>query len=168
MSEGFIQKIDARDTKFGKYYDIYIDGKKLSAGKFPPKGVSAGDYVRYEIETNERGYEALKSGSMEKIEKPAGIEAPKPPKASTITIDRQDVISRQSALNSAIDFLTLLQAADALPAGAKNLTPDKKADKIEAILMEYVQRFYYLNTMTPYEIPEAMVDQVAAGWDEQE
>ena len=167
MSEGFITKIEERDTKFGKYYDLHVGSEKLGMGKFPPKGMAVGDYVRYEVETTDKGYKNLKNGSLEKLEKPAGVEPPKPPKASTIGLDRQDVISRQAALNSALQFLEVLTANDALPAGAKNLSPDKKADKIEAILMEYVQRFYLLSTASPYEVPETAAGEAASVWDEQ-
>lgn len=168
MSEGFVTKIDARDTKFGVYYDIYVGSDKLSAGKFPPKGVNVGDYVKYREETDAKGYKKLVSGSMEVVPSPAGLAAPKPPKPSSIGLDRQDVISRQAALNSALQFLQVLTANDALPAGAKNLATDKKADKIETILMEYTQRFYRLSTFSEYEIPEEAAGDSASSWDEQE
>ncbi len=164
--EGFLTKIEERDTKFGKYYSLVVNGEKIDAGKFPPKGVAAGDYVSVDTETNDRGYKKVKS--VTKLEKPAGVSAPPAPKPSSIAMDRQDVISRQAALNTAIQFLDILTKNDALPAGAKNLTPDKKADKVEAILMHYVQKFYKLSTLTAYEIPEEEAGEVAAKWDEQE
>jgi hypothetical protein len=168
MSEGFITKIDARSTKFGVYHDVYVDNKNLGGGKFPPKGVEVGDYVSYEAVKNDKGYETIKAGSLSKINPPQGIKAPATPAPSTMTMDRQDVISRQAALNSALHFVEILADNEAIP-GGKTLTGDKKADKIEAILMNYLQKFYLYNTGTTYEIPEeALEGETSGSWDEQE
>lgn len=168
MAQGFISKIEARQTKFGAYYDVYIDGQKLGAGKFEPKGVAAGDYVTYEVDMNGQ-YQNLRPGSLSKSTPPAGVAAPKaaaPTAASGISMATQDVISRQAALNSALAFMTILQAGGALPEG-KTLAAAKKADKLEAILLEYVQRFYQYNTGSTYEIPEAIADEAATDWTEE-
>jgi hypothetical protein len=170
MAQGYVTKIDARTTKFGVYHDVYVDNKNLGGSKFPPKGIAAGDYVEYEIETNAKGYEQIKAGSLNKVSAPAGVTpppAPTPVAASTIGIATQDVISRQAALNSAIGFLDVLEKAGALPDG-KTLTPAKKADKYKAILLSLVSEFYHINTGSAYEIPEEVVGEVAANWDEQE
>lgn len=167
MSEGFITKIDSRKTQWGTYFDVYIDGKNMGGGKFPPKGVAEGDYVTYEAEKNSKGYDTIKAGSLAKAAQPAGVAAPVKPAPSTITMDKQDVISRQAALNSALAFMEILQAADAIPAG-KTLSADKKADKYKAILLNYVAEFYKINTGSDYVLPEDTVGEVAGKWDEQE
>lgn len=167
MSQGFVTKIDARSTKYGTYYDVYVDNKNLGGSKFPPKGVAEGDYVEYEMEKNARGYEQIRAGTLHKVEAPAGVKAPAAPAPSAIAMDRQDVISRQAALNSAIAFVSALVAAGAIPEG-KTLTPAKKADKLEAILMNYTSRFFHLSTGAEYTIPEDELAQVAGNWDEQE
>lgn len=165
--QGFITKIDARDTKFGTYYDIYFDGKKAGAGKFPPKGVQANDYVEYELEKDDKGYDRLRAGTLRKLEAPQGVKAPAAPAASTIGLDRQDVISRQAALNSAIEFVTLLQTAGAIPVG-KTANAAKTGDKLEAILMSYVQKFYKMNTQSDYVLTDDEAVASAQNWDEQE
>lgn len=165
-NEGFVTKIDKRNTKFGDYYDVYVGSKKLGVGKFPPKGISEGDYVRFEVEMNGQ-YENLKRGTLEKIPAPAGVAAPAPPKPSSITMDRQDVISRQAALNTAIQFMQLLQAEGAIPAGAKSLKADEKADKIEAVLWHYTQKFFAASTGTTYEVLEIMNEAEAENWNEE-
>jgi hypothetical protein len=48
MAQGYIQAINPKETTAGTMYDFVIDGKKYGAGKFPPKGFAAGDYVNYE------------------------------------------------------------------------------------------------------------------------
>lgn len=168
MAEGFITKIDARNTKFGVYHDVYIDNKNMGGGKFPPKGFEAGDYVSFEVEKNSKGYETIKAGSLSKLATPQGVKAPAPPTPSGISMATQDVISRQAALNSALQFVEILAANGAIPEG-KSLAAAKKADKIEAILMSYVSKFYLYNTGTAYELPEEVVAGEAPGsWDEQE
>lgn len=167
MAQGFVTKIDARNTKFGTYYDVYVDNKNLGGGKFPPKGISEGDFVEYEMEKNARGYEQIKAGTLRKTDAPAGVKAPAAPAPSAISMDKQDVISRQAALNSALSFLSTLVAAGAIPEG-KTLTPAKKADKLEAILMNYTAKFFNLSTGAVYDLPEEDIAEAAANWDEQE
>lgn len=167
MAQGFVTKIDARNTKFGTYYDIYVDNNNLGGGKFPPKGVSEGDFVEYEMEKNARGYDQIKAGTLRKAEAPAGVKAPAAPTPSSISMDKQDVISRQSALNSALSFLSTLVAAGGIPEG-KTLTPAKKAEKLEAILLSYTARFFHMSTGAEYDLPEDDMANAAATWDEQE
>lgn len=153
--------------KFGPSWTVFIDGKGMGFMKFAPKGVAVGDFVGYESETNARGYENLKAGTLTKLAAPAGVTPPTRAEPSVIKMDRQDVISRQAALNSALEFITLLVTSDALPAG-KSLTAEKKADKIEQLVMEYTQKFHLLSTGAAYEIPEAALEDGAVNWDEQE
>jgi hypothetical protein len=166
MAQGFVTKIDVRQTKFGAYHDVYVDNKNLGGSKFPPKGIAQGDYVQYEIETNAKGYEQIKAGSLQKVAAPAGVAAPAAPTPSAISLDRQDVISRQAALNSALAFVDILVKAEAIPDG-KTLTPAKKADKLKAILLGYAAEFFHLSTGAEYDIPDEVVGEVAGNWDEQ-
>lgn len=167
MAQGFVTKIDNRQTKFGTYYDVYVDNKNMGGGKFPPKGVAEGDFVEYEMEKNARGYEQIKAGTLRKVEAPAGVKAPAAPAPSTISMDKQDVISRQAALNSALSFVNVLVAAGGIPEG-KTLTPAKKAEKLEAILLSYTAKFFHMSTGAEYELPEDELASAAANWDEQE
>lgn len=166
MAQGYITDIKESDGRFGKSYQLYVDNKSLGFMKFPPKGIGVGDFVEYETEKKGQ-YENLKPGTLSKIDPPAGMKAPIRPAPSTITMDKQDVISRQAALNSALSFVQILQAAGAIPEG-KTLSADKKADKIEAILNSYVKRFYELNTGSEYTIPDISTEDAAKSWDEQE
>lgn len=167
MAEGFITDIKHDPNgRFGPSWQLYVDGKTLGFMKYEPKGYAIGDYVTYETEQKGQ-YQNLKAGTLSKSVPPAGAAAPTRPEPSKITMDRQDVISRQAALNTALSFVQLLQVAGALPEG-KSLTPAKKADKMEAILMEYVKKFHLLSTGTVYEVPEAAAEAAAQSWDEQE
>jgi hypothetical protein len=160
MAQGYISAIKEKDTKAGKMYDFVIDGRNIGAGKFPPKGFAAGDYVNYEMKEN-GNFLNLVSGSMSKAPVPAGVEAPKAAPAvssggggSGGWDERQAVISRQAALNSALTFVNLLASQDALPMPAK-VTKDKKSDLLQSILYEYAAQFHKLSTGVDMEFPEA-------------
>lgn len=166
MAQGFISDIKQSQGRFGPSYQIFIDGKNLGFLKFEPKGMAVGDYVEFEEEQKGQ-YTNIRNGTLRKAQAPQGVAAPTPKAASVITMDRQDVISRQAALNSALSFVNLLHGSGALPEG-KSLTAAKKADKIEAILIEYMQKFHLWSTGAPYEMPEESVGAAAQNWDEQE
>lgn len=168
MAQGYITDIkhDA-NGRFGPSWQLYIDGKSLGFLKFAPNGFQVGDFVEYQTKDNGKGYQNLVPGSMNKVSAPAGSAAPAPKAASVITMDRQDVISRQAALNSSLAFVSLLEKAGALPEG-KTLTASKKVDKMEAIVVEYMQKFHQWSTGAPYEMPEAAVEGAVQNWDEQE
>lgn len=151
--QGYIQEIKAKDTTAGTMYDFIIDGRTIGAGKFPPKGFEAGNYVNYEVEEKGR-YLNLKRGSMSKATPPAGVPAPAKPAATTSASGatalgnydaREEAHSRGAATNTALAWVKLLQDSDALPLGPK-VAKDKKADVMYEILKEYIGKFYTLTT----------------------
>lgn len=157
MAQAFLTKIDQRQTKVGIMYDLlFSNGDKIGAGKFLPKGATEGEYYQYEYSMN-GNFKNLTSGSLSKLDKPAGVTppAPRPTGGSSGNFDeRQDIISKQAALNSALSFVSLLVAADALPV-AKTIKTDKKTDAIASIVNEYTTRFYHQATGKTFVIPEA-------------
>lgn len=160
--KGFLQRIKTRNTKFGDYYVLVVDGKDHDTGsKFPPKGVSEGDYISFEIVKNAKGYDAMVQGSLSKEAAPAGVAPPAAPIPSAIKMDRQDVISRQAALNSALDMVSILVAGGGIPDG-KTQTPAKKAELLEALVMSFTAKFHRYSTGVDYELPEEDVAAVAA------
>ena len=126
---------------------VMSNGDSVGAGKFPPKGMSAGDYVQYDTKANGKWLN-LVPGSMSKLDKPAGVEAPsKQPGFVPSGDKRQDTISKQAALNSALTFVGLLAAQDALPMPAKTKAGEK-ADVIHSIVDMYTAHFYKQATGT--------------------
>lgn len=142
--QGYIQAVKEKQTKFGVMYDMVIDGTTYGVGKFAPKGFAAGDYVSFDA-TQKGQYWNLVPGSIAKVAAPAGVSAPPKMEPSRITRDKQDVISRQSALNSALQHVSNLIAAGAIPAGTTVKGP-KMADKIDAITAYYTEIFYEQST----------------------
>lgn len=142
MKQAFINEIKEKETKAGKMFDfIMSNGEKVGAGKFPPKGMAVGDYVQYESSAN-GNFLNLVSGSMSKLAPPAGVPAPSSQPGFVPSGDkRQDTISKQAALNSALTFVALLHAADALPLPAKTKAGEK-ADIIQSIVDMYTAHYF--------------------------
>lgn len=176
--QAFIKEIQQKETSAGKMYDFVMsDGNKVGAGKFPPKGFAAGDYVNYDV-TMRGQYMNLTPGSMSKAPAPAGVSAPAA--APTRTAGnaggydkRQEIISKQSALNSSLALVAAAIAADALPI-PKTGKADKKMDLLEEIVYRYAAKFYNIATGETYSMPDVGVEDSDLGaaeagegnWDE--
>lgn len=160
--QGFVERIDAKQTSFGEMYDVVIDGVKYGAGKFKPKGVGPGDYIKFVADQKGR-YWNIKAGTLSKLDKPAGVAppAPKTAYAGGFSEDRQKTISKQAALNTAIAHVKLLVDAGALPGPAK-ASADKKADLIENIVLEFAAKFYHLSTGETFEVAEQQAVDLAS------
>lgn len=157
MAQAYLTDIIEKETKAGKMYDLqFSDGIKVGAGKFPPKNLEKGGYYTYEYTMN-GNFKNLNSGSMFKQQPPAGVAAPAAPAPAAApaasyggrTASTQDVISRQAAANTAIDFVRLLVEADALPVikAAKGV----KADLIEEVLKVYMGKFHAWNVHKDFD-----------------
>lgn len=149
MIVGYVQDVKEKTTKFGPMYDIIVNGTTYGVGKFAPKGYAKGDYVQFEA-VQKGNYWNLTHGSLSKIDPPAGTPAPKPAPGPVVD-NRQEVISKQAALNSAISHVSNLIAAGAIPAGAASKGP-KMVDKLDAITAEYTMHFYEQSTGNKLEL----------------
>lgn len=161
---GYLNQIKERPTKFGTYYILNVDGKDYDTGsKFPIKGASVGDYVSFELRKKDNGYEVMVQGSLAKAQPPAGVTPAKAAAAVAAASgpDRQEVISKQAALNSALTMAQLLVAAGGVPQGAK-ATPAAIAEKLEAIVLSYRARFYKDATGSEWPMDEEDVAQAVA------
>lgn len=160
MSEvqGYIDFLDERQTSFGTMYDIKVNGTKYGAGKFKPKGVAKGDYVKFTAE--QRGQYWNVKGAIQKLDKPAGVAAPARSSGSVGGDDRQVVISKQAALNTSLAFVEVLTAHGAVPMPAK-IAQDKKADLLERIVFDYAAKFYKFSTGNDLEIPDGAAEDLA-------
>lgn len=162
LTNGYVDRIDAKPTDFGTMYNLVVGGKTYGVGKFPPKGVNPGDYVEFTA-TQKPGsrFWNVAPGSLAKKAPPAAVAAPAQPARSggynAGGDKRQEIISKQAALNSAMNMVQLLVAADALPV-SKTLKSDKKADLVESIVFEYTAKFYHLATGETYDLPDDVAD----------
>lgn len=153
---GIIQAIETRSVAGGKTaYNIVVGGQSYGAGLYKPKA-NEGDYVKFEVDDS-RGYKNVARNSLKVSPNKAPAEAVEEAKATAPTKhsdgsvttkaadQRQETISRQSALNSANDFLAVAAQVDALglPAsGAKG----KRLEALEILLHKYTKQFYEQST----------------------
>jgi hypothetical protein len=152
---GVVQEVQTRDVSGGKKaYNIVVGGQSYGVGLYAPK-CKVGDYVKFEIDES-RGYKNVARNSLKvsankaPAEAMAEAEATAPRKTSTGgSVDtRQDTISRQAAMNTAIQFMTLLQSAGVLPAATAK---GKGQESLELMLKQYSKDFYEMNTGVVYK-----------------
>lgn len=141
---GKVEKITSRSTKFGDYWDVYVDGRKYGTGKKKPP-CSDGDYVTFEAEAKGDFFNADPT-TFKKAEAPknvapvtaaAGVSAKRewiPEK------DRQDSITYQSARKDALQFVEILAATGKLDFG--KMKGAEAIDMLETYVDNYTQRFF--------------------------
>lgn len=159
---GKIQYLNERDGKYGKSYNIKVDGTTYYLkGKYPPRGIDAGDFVEFEVEYN-GNYPNVAQGTLRKVE---GVSAPPPSaapatkaayKAANSYDDRQDVISKQAALNTALAFLEFAKANDKLPVPAAK---GAGYGYLKTVWLQEAAALYELNTGKVWELPETDVEE---------
>jgi len=175
MSQAYLLEVQTKQTKIGPMYDLVFDnGDKVGAGKYQPKNASPGKYYSYEINVN-GNFKNLAPGSLREVAAPPASSpqtSAAPARSSSSGFDtRQDTISKQAAFNTALSLVKILQDADALPIAA-SVKKDKKADTIEAIVLDYAAKFYKRATGNVMDLGEEQdaVDLAAvegeATWDE--
>lgn len=153
---GVVQDVKAKNVAGGKTaYDIVVGGEAYGAGLYRPK-CNVGDYVKFELDDS-RGYKNVARNSLKVSANKAPPEAvaqakataPKTNSAGNTVDAKQETISRQSALNSAIEWVKVLASAEALglPATSKKGT---KSEAMDTILAKYLQLFYEQNTGLKY------------------
>lgn len=158
---GKIQYINEKDGNYGKSYNLKIDGETYYLqGKFPPRGIDAGDVV--ELEWNYKGnYKIVEKGSLRKTEAkvspPTKAEAKTFQKATSYD-DRQQVISKQAALNTALEFLKFAKENETLP-----VPKQKNAGYgyLYDLWLDEAAKLYELNTGDKWEMPERDVEEEA-------
>lgn len=150
---GVVQAVEARDTSIGTMYNLKVNGESYGYGKYAPKA-KAGDTVTFGV--TYRGKYA--NVDTKNFQVTPGTGAPAPATTSSKSngggnakddywerkeatdVARQTIISKQSALNSALTFVGLMQAAGALPAA-----PAKARDGAKVLegLVEYYRDAFY-------------------------
>lgn len=152
---GVVQDISVRDVAGGrKSYDVIIAGEKYGAGLYAPK-CKVGDYVKFELDDS-RGYKNIARNSLKVSANKPPAEAVAAAAATPVSTtgaymdNKQDVISRQAASNTAIAFLTIAQNAGALGLPASE-AKGKKLQALDALLQKYTEFFYESNTGTKFK-----------------
>ena len=176
MTQAYLVEVKTKQTSAGEMYDLLFDnGEKVGVGKFKPKNAEPGKYYEYEVKMN-GNFKNLAPGSLKQVVAPPASApatgAAKPAYSGGNSFDsRQDTISKQAAFNTAIALVKLMQDADALPIPA-SVKKDKKADAIEAIVLDVAARFYHRATGNTLDLGDLQVEADLAAvegetnWDE--
>ena len=147
--KGKVQKITSRDTQYGAMYSLQVNGEYYSVGKYPPK-CAEGDYVKFDVTANGK-YWNLTKGS--KVETVGADEAPSSAPSAPVSSGaysrpayggddkRQEVISRQAARNSALEFTQMALACGAIEF-PKTANADKKFAILTAFVDETTEKYY--------------------------
>jgi hypothetical protein len=139
--KGVVEAVKEFPSSRGTMYSIKVDGELYGTGSKQPS-CNTGDIVAFRFTENGKYKNVdLKSFSVEaqatqQIGKPTsgGFDA------------RQEIISRQSALNSALAFVHVLALADAIPGVGKTTKPEDKYGIIEALVAEKASEYHAAST----------------------
>lgn len=151
---GIVQKVEKMQRGQWEMADIYVAGQKYGAG--PAKFLKAkeGDYVQFESEQNGNFLNVVRNSLKVSKNKPPAEALEEAKKTSSNVSqavkgfdNRQDIISRQSASNTAVAYMQVLQAADAIavPAG-KAKSKGGIMEYYDTLLAEYTKFFFESNT----------------------
>ena len=155
--KGVVQAIEQKEVSGGRTaYSLRVGGQLYGAGLFKPK-CSEGDYVTFEEERN-GNYKNIARNSLKVSDyKPAPEDNPAPAKSAAKSTgvdwdakakadaERQDTISRQASSNSAIAFMQIMSANDALGL-PKSTAKGAQAKALTALLRKLEVEFYERNT----------------------
>lgn len=164
-TSGIVSEITARKTRIGDMYDVVVNGTSYGHGKYPPRGIQAGDFVSFEYDTKTNGQYTnhnIISKTLRKDDSPApaAVEAAKAETRTVLaaTDKRQETISKQANLNSAIAMITQQIALGGIKFPASAKAPDIfKA--LEGLVLEQASRFYKLTTGEVWDIETSPVKQ---------
>lgn len=164
MSEttGILNAIEISPSKFGgDQVRINVSGTWYDYGKFAPRGMTDGDTVKVKFTTNDRGYHKVERGGLFKVDPGSAPASPQqgsnPAPKPTYVDNRQDTISKQAAVNTAISMVDLQ-----IKHGGIKL-PTKPADiytVVQDAVLEEALRLFKQNTGSTWKIEE---DKVAVG-----
>lgn len=126
-------------------YSIQVNGALYGCGSYRPK-CSEGDIVSFDYTM--RGEYKNVEGRTLKVTGKASVEAVQAavkqyPAAAD---NRQTVISKQAALNSAMAFVELLTKHDAVPGIGKTTKQEDKYQILDSLVLEKMGEFYAMNT----------------------
>lgn len=160
---GKVQYINEKEGKYGPMFSIKVDGTNYGVGKFAPRGIDQGDTVEFEVEYN-GNYPNVAKGSLRKVE---GAKASAPSAQAdtrkaftkaTSNDDRQVIISKQAALNTALEFIKFAKDNETLPVPK---TKNEGYGYLKTLWLKEAAALFELNTGEVWELPETDVEEAA-------
>lgn len=141
---GVVDAVKSFPTKGGAtMYSLIVNGDRYGCGSREPS-CKPGDTVTFDM---------IQKGEYKNIEmRSLVVEAGVPRAAAKQSVgggfsdNRQETISKQAALNTAISFVKMVVDAGALPGNTAKLSTEDKYGIIEALVDRKVQEFYEFST----------------------
>lgn len=155
MAEKIVGRVEFINQNKGGFYALKIDGTYYGVGKYPPRGIEQGDVVEFEVEYN-GNFKNVARGTLRKADASAA-PAPEAKKAwskASSFDDRQDVISKQAALNTALEFLRFAKENETLPVPK---TKNQGYGYLKQLWLEEASFLYGLNTGKDWDISGAVL-----------
>lgn len=129
-------------------YSLIVNGERYGCGSKEPR-CKAGDTVSFDVVQKGQYLNAdMKSLTIE-----AGAARAFTKSASAPADTRQETISKQAALNTAIAFVKLVADSDALPGPTAKMSVQDKYDIIEALVDRKAREFFSFSTGN--DLPES-------------
>lgn len=159
---GILQDIKSRQTSFGTMYDLVVDGSSYGNGKYAPRGVALGDTVSFDVEVK-GNYKNVAARTLQKVAAQAqqeiagaiGLQRNMPQRSAGSDGDRQAVISRQAALNTACSILEMALDNEAIALPAK---PNERYAVLKTALFDLVNICHKFSTGSEVEVPDFGVE----------
>jgi hypothetical protein len=142
---GIVETVNSKEGQYGTMWSVKVNGEWFGAGKYMPK-CREGDNVTFDFtfkgnykNMDTKTLKATTSGSSAA----ATIAGAAPPTTGGggYVDNRQEVISKQAALNSAIAFMQLLHAEGGIPLAA-TVKGGKREGALRELLQQYTCEFY--------------------------
>lgn len=159
---GIVSEIKAKATRVGDMYDVIVNGVAYGHGKYPPRGVNPGDYVTFQAETKQNGNYTnhnIVPRTLRVDDKPSSEAVSAAKAATAVTVaagdKRQEVISKQANINSALQLVSIY-----LQNGAFKL-PAKPADAftaISALVSDTAAKLYSVTTGEKWDLDLTQAD----------
>lgn len=153
--KGVVEKIGEFSAAGGKtMYNLTISGERYGFGSNKPN-CNEGDTIEFEYESKGQ-YKNGNSKSVVVVAKAAAGATSSGGGSYGKTTATQTTISKQAALNSALAFVNILVAAEAVPGVTKTAKAEDKYGILESLVVEKTHEYYAQSTGT--EWPEEEVD----------
>lgn len=155
--KGVVEKIAEFPSAGGKImYNLTISGDRFGFGSNKPN-CNEGDTIEFEYESKGQ-YKNGNSKSVTVVAKAAAGSSGSVGGGSSYgkSPTTQTTISKQAALNSALAFVNILVAAEAVPGVTKTAKAEDKYGILESLVVEKTHEYYAQSTGT--EWPEEEIE----------
>lgn len=188
---GQVQRVEQKTfTNGGSAYYMHVEGREYRIGNYPPRDIRDGDWVEFEADAKQNGRytnysvvpRTLRKTAPQEQHNPAPVKgdfvASQQPRKYEPFDERQEIISKQAALNTASGFVNMCVANGMLPFAA-NTKAANKIDLLRTWWLDEASKVYNITTGrkwdigdgagaveedSPDEAPSYEQDDQAPGW----